>query len=80
MQDKPSQKRRPAWRKPLHIIGGGILVFGGLILLVLPGPGLLVMAGGLALWAREFDWAQRWLDKVETRIRKIIEQSKTAGK
>ena len=42
------------------LIGGTVLLI-GLALLVLPGPGLLVIAGGLAILATEFIWARRAL-------------------
>ena len=31
----------------------------GVIVLVIPGPGLLTIAGDLALWATEYEWAVR---------------------
>ena len=37
---------------------GVALVVTGLVLLVLPGPGLLVVIAGLAVLAREYDWAK----------------------
>ena len=40
-------------------IAGGALVLAGLVLLVLPGPGFLLIIGGLALLATEYVWAQR---------------------
>ena len=42
------------------LMGGTMLLF-GVTLLVLPGPGLLVMVGGLAILATEFFWARRVL-------------------
>jgi uncharacterized protein (TIGR02611 family) len=41
---------------------GGVLVAGGLALMVLPGPGLLVIALGFAVLATEFAWAHRALE------------------
>lgn len=38
---------------------GGTLVLVGIALLVLPGPGIVIMFGGLALLASEFLWARR---------------------
>ena len=38
---------------------GGTVVLVGVAMLVLPGPGLLVIAGGLAILATEFIWARR---------------------
>lgn len=36
---------------------GGALIVGGLVLLVLPGPGMLLIVAGLAVLASEFAWA-----------------------
>ena len=43
------------------VIGGTVLLL-GVALLVLPGPGWLLIIGGLAILAGEFAWA-RWLLK-----------------
>ena len=40
-------------------IAGGALVLVGLLMLVLPGPGVLVIIAGLAILATEYVWAQR---------------------
>ncbi len=39
----------------------------GLVLLVTPGPGLLVIIAGLAILAHEFAWAGVAFDKARTR-------------
>jgi uncharacterized protein (TIGR02611 family) len=44
------------------LVVGIALVAGGVALLVLPGPGLLVIIAGLAVLATEFAWAERMLD------------------
>lgn len=41
---------------------GGLLTILGLVLLVLPGPGVILVAAGLAVLAREFTWAERPLN------------------
>ena len=41
----------------------------GVVLLVLPGPGVLTIAGGLAVLAPEFDWARKSLDWMKNRPR-----------
>jgi len=41
----------------IALIGGTVLLIGA-AMLVLPGPGLLVIAGGLAILAMEFFWAR----------------------
>jgi hypothetical protein len=38
-------------------IAGGALVLGGLAMLVLPGPGILVVALGFAVLGTEYAWA-----------------------
>ena len=40
---------------------GLVIVGGGLVMVPLPGPGWLVVFLGLAIWASEFEWAQRLL-------------------
>lgn len=45
---------------------GLLLIAGGLVLLVLPGPGILVGALGAALIAGESKTAARWLDRFDS--------------
>ena len=47
---------------------GSLLVVAGLVMLVTPGPGLLAIIAGLAVWAREFRWARRMLDRARQRV------------
>jgi Putative transmembrane protein (PGPGW) len=47
---------------------GGFLVIIGCFLLVLPGPGLLIIAAGLGLMARDVPFARRWLRIVRARL------------
>jgi hypothetical protein len=58
-----------------RIVGGFALLLGGVAMLVLPGPGLLAIAGGLAILASEFPWARQLLDammRAVTRVRRRI--------
>lgn len=48
-------------------VAGAALVVGGLAMLVLPGPGLLVLVAGLAVLATEFVWAERALSYTKER-------------
>ena len=59
-----------AWERVVAVVVGLVLVVGGAILLVIPGPGLLVIAFGGALIAQEFRWAAVALDWTEVRLRK----------
>ena len=42
-----------------RIIGGFSLIVAGILMLALPGPGILTIIAGLALLARDMAWAQR---------------------
>ncbi len=45
----------------------------GIVLLVTPGPGLLVIIAGLAILAHEFSWAATALDKAKARAEQARE-------
>ena len=49
-------------------VAGFLVTAGGLALLVLPGPGLLLIAIGLAMLALEFVWAERMLELALARL------------
>ena len=55
-------------RRAVRVVAGFTLVFVGLLLIVLPGPGLLVTAAGLGLLSRDVPFARRWLQIVRRRI------------
>lgn len=58
--------QRPNLMRTLLAVGCGmILVALGMIMLVLPGPGLLIAAIGAVLIAGESLWAARLLDRVD---------------
>ncbi|MFJ8534885.1 TIGR02611 family protein [Streptomyces sp. NPDC093591] len=57
-----------SWQVGVFIIGLAIVV-AGIIMLPLPGPGWVVIFGGMAVWATEFVWAQlvlRWTKRKVT--------------
>ncbi|MBK9739802.1 MAG: PGPGW domain-containing protein [Actinobacteria bacterium] len=60
------------WRRlphPLRWVGvavaGGACVLAGLVLLVLPGPGIPLLIVGLVILATEFAWAESILRRVK---------------
>lgn len=55
-------------------IAGGAVVLAGLVLLPLPGPGLLVVLAGLAILATQFEWAQDLLERVRARARQAFDR------
>jgi tellurite resistance protein TerC len=48
-------------RRIFVVMAAATLAVVGIVLLVLPGPGMLVLAAALALLATEFVWARRWI-------------------
>ncbi|MBB2922355.1 PGPGW domain-containing protein [Cellulomonas cellasea] len=51
-------------RLPLVVVVGSVLLLAGAAMLVLPGPGLLVMFAGVAVLAAEFPWAGRLVVRI----------------
>jgi hypothetical protein len=52
---------RSSKRIAISVVGGA-LVLGGLAMLVLPGPGILVVALGFAVLGTEYAWAAKALE------------------
>jgi uncharacterized protein (TIGR02611 family) len=62
--------RGKAYRISFATVGFGLIAL-GLALLVLPGPGWLVIALGLAMLALEFDRAERLMDRVLEKLEQV---------
>ncbi|WP_406380147.1 TIGR02611 family protein [Streptomyces sp. NBC_01618] len=59
---RASRALHVSWQVGVFVVGLAVVV-AGIIMLPLPGPGWLVIFGGMAIWATEFVWAQlvlRW--------------------
>ncbi|MGC9500259.1 TIGR02611 family protein [Streptomyces sp. WG7] len=59
---RKSRFLRLGWQVGIFVVGLAV-IGAGVAMLVLPGPGWLVIFGGMAIWATEFAWAQivlRW--------------------
>ena len=65
-------RRRSRIVRAAVALAGFVVVLAGLAMIPLPGPGLLIVAAGLAILALEFAWAERWLERT-------IEQVDAAG-
>ena len=61
-------------RATMTVIGAVVLLI-GLALLVLPGPGLLLVLAGLLILANEFPTLERYVDPVQERAMKAAEDS-----
>ena len=57
-------------RRVTVTIVGTLLLCVGIVLLVIPGPGLLLIAAGLAVLATEYAWARNLLNAVRARLRR----------
>ncbi len=60
-----------------RIAGGFGLVIAGVFMLVLPGPGILTIIGGLALLSQDILWAGRLKDWVKQRVAGRTSNSRT---
>lgn len=58
-------------KRAVKIMVGFTLLAAGVAMLVLPGPGWLTIALGLALLAAEFVWARRLLDHLKEQGQRI---------
>ncbi|MFF1548662.1 TIGR02611 family protein [Streptomyces sp. NPDC058291] len=57
-----------SWQVGVFVLGLAV-VGAGIVMLPLPGPGWVVIFGGMAIWATEFVWAQlvlRWTKRKVT--------------
>jgi uncharacterized protein (TIGR02611 family) len=55
------------WRIGIAVVGLAVVVT-GIVLLIVPGPGWLVIFLGFAIWATEFPWANAVAKFVRGRI------------
>ena len=69
-RDRMQQRSR--WHSVGALIAGVVLFAGGVVLLFMPGPGLLFIAFGLALIGSHSKRLSDQLDRVEPRIRVVI--------
>ncbi len=56
-------------------IAGGLLLVAGIAMLVLPGPGMVLCAAGLALLATQYKWARHSVGWAQDRAREGIERT-----
>ena len=53
---------------------GGLLTLAGVALLVLPGPGFVLVAAGLAVLATRFPWARKPLDYAKDKAQEGVQE------
>ena len=64
-------RQRHIFVRMLVVLGGFAALFGGLALLVLPGPGIPLIVVGLGLLALEFKWAEAALGRALVHARRV---------
>lgn len=62
-------------RRSIVTIVGLLIVAGGIALMVLPGPGILLVVVGLAVLATEYAWAQNLLGTAKEKAVKAQEEA-----
>ena len=65
-------------KRLVRIVFGFTLLVLGAAMLVLPGPGWVTIALGLAVLATEYVWARRLLDRIKKTARDV--KSRVAGR
>jgi len=66
-------------KKVIVALVGGTVLLVGMALLVMPGPGLPIIAVGIAILATEFLWARRALKNAKGAVAKARSRSSGLG-
>jgi uncharacterized protein (TIGR02611 family) len=67
-EDSVEEARAAIHVRVARMTVGSLLLFAGVCMLVLPGPGWLAIAGGLAILSKDVAWADRALERVRRRL------------
>lgn len=70
---------RSAKRIAVTVVGAALLA-GGLVMMVTPGPGLLLIVLGLAVLATEYVWARRALDMAKRKAGEAARKVRRRGR
>lgn len=60
-----------ARRIAVAVIGGSVLVI-GIMMVVLPGPAIIIIPLGLGILGLEFAWARMWLRKLRATATDVV--------
>jgi uncharacterized protein (TIGR02611 family) len=64
---------RNSWRVLVTVVGFALIAL-GLVLLVFPGPGILVIVAGFAVLATQYAWARTALEVTKTRAQRAADR------
>ncbi len=68
-----------ARRIVVAVIGGSILLL-GIVMVVLPGPAVIVIPVGLGVLGLEFAWARHWLRKLRATATDVVNRVRGRSK
>jgi uncharacterized protein (TIGR02611 family) len=77
---REAHRNRGRIYRVLFMLSGVIVLAAGIAMLVLPGPGLVVMALGLTMLAMEFAWAERALERTLAQAEKATTTAREASR
>ncbi len=63
-------------KRVMIAIAGFSVILIGILMIVTPGPAIIVIPAGLSILAIEFAWARRWLAKMKEYIEKAKSRMK----
>ena len=61
-------------RRVFLIIAGFTLLLIGIVMLITPGPGMVVILLGLGLLAAEFVWARRLMERIKEQGGRLVDR------
>lgn len=67
-EETVEEAKKSLVKRLARLVAGGFLTILGVLMLVLPGPGILCMVAGLALIAPEVPFADRWMQRLRKRL------------
>lgn len=70
---------RLARRILISILGFSVILV-GLVMIITPGPAIVVIPAGLAILAVEFAWARRWLRRLKACMKLYKNRRKRRGR
>jgi uncharacterized protein (TIGR02611 family) len=70
---------RLARRIVVSILGFSVILV-GLVMIITPGPAIVVIPAGLAILALEFAWARRWLRRLKAYMKLYKNRRRGGGK
>ncbi|MCB0970055.1 MAG: PGPGW domain-containing protein [Acidimicrobiales bacterium] len=75
-EETEEEARRHVLLRLGTIVVGFVVLIGGLVMMALPGPGIVTVIAGLAILSRELPWAERMLEyaKEKARVDELKEQ------